>query len=168
MSERRSLDRRKNKFTAGEDARLLEVVSHSVCRDWLDVAVQMEGRSPRQCRERWNNYVNPSIVTTPWTDIEERLLESKFAEFGPRWQIISGLLPGRSKNHVRNHWMTKQRRLNKKRKVDIEAISSEREQQSRLSPPPDGTQNQLDAAEELFQPEAEDDTLWEIISFDYL
>jgi hypothetical protein len=37
-----------------------------------------------------------------------------------------------------------------------------------VTPPPGGTQNQLDAAEELFQPEATDDTLWEIISFDYL
>jgi hypothetical protein len=164
MIERQSADRYKSRFTADEDIRLLEIISQCGCRDWSEVAVQMKGRNARQCRERWNNYVNPSITMTPWTAQEEQLLESKFAEIGPQWQIISGFLPGRSKNHVRNHWMTKQRRLNKKRKNDIEAIAPEREPQ--LSPV--STPDQPETAQELFKAAPKDGTFWDIISLDYL
>jgi hypothetical protein len=161
MSERRSPGRYKSKFSPDEDARLLEIVSQTGCQDWLKVAAQLKGRNPRQCRERWNNYVNPSITTAPWTDIEEHLLESKFAELGPRWHVIAPFFPGRSRNQVKNHWMTKQRRVNKRRKEEQEPIA--RDQRKRTPPPP---VRRPGPPEELFQPEAKDDAFWDIIGFD--
>jgi hypothetical protein len=114
MEVKRTPGRFKNKFTAAEDYLLLEVVDKFGCRDWAEVASHIEGRNARQCRERWNNYVNPSIAKVPWTSTEEALLEQKFREYGTKWQTIASFFPSRSKNHIKNHWLTKQRRLKKK------------------------------------------------------
>jgi hypothetical protein len=165
MLERRSPGRYKSKFTAQEDSRLLAVVSQGYCRAWSEVALQMGGRNPRQCRERWNNYVNPAIITTPWTDAEDRMLDAKFAELGPRWQIIARFFPERSKNQVKNHWMTKQRRLNKKRREQQDAIAKQRAREivktARDQPPPHPDEGP-------FQQEARDDPFWDMIAFDFL
>jgi hypothetical protein len=169
MSEPRCRGRCKSKFSAEEDAQLLEIVSHAGCRDWSEVAMKLSGRNPRQCRERWNNYVNPTIKTAPWTDAEEGLLESKFAELGPRWQVIAPLFQGRSRNQVKNHWMTKQRRLNKKRRDEQQAIARERPPETRiLAPPPIRIPAPPDPADDFFPPDPNAETIWEMMSLEYL
>jgi hypothetical protein len=104
----------KNKFSAAEDARLRGVISCGHCLDWTEVAKQMPGRNSRQCRERWNNYVNPSISYTPWTEAEDELLETKVAELGASWKIMTGSFPNRSKNQIRNHWFARARQMERK------------------------------------------------------
>jgi hypothetical protein len=103
----------KNKFTPEEDMRLKEIIRNGACEDWAAVASHFPDRNPRQCRERWNNYVNPAVMKLPWTPMEDFLLEQKYAELGPKWQIIAKFFPTRSKNYVKNRWLTIQRRLRK-------------------------------------------------------
>jgi hypothetical protein len=99
----------KAKFTPEEDARLREVVERCGTSDWSVVAREMFDRKPRQCRERWNNYVNPVIVSSAWSLAEDQLLETKFNEIGARWKEIAQFFPTRSKNQVKYRWMTKQK-----------------------------------------------------------
>jgi hypothetical protein len=101
----------KAKFTPEEDARLREVVERCGTSDWSVVAREMFDRKPRQCRERWNNYVNPVIVNSAWTLAEDQLLETKFNELGARWKEIAQFFPTRSKNQVKYRWMTKQKNM---------------------------------------------------------
>jgi hypothetical protein len=101
----------KSKFTDREDARLRELIGRGVYSDWSEVANEMPGRNARQCRERWNNYVNPKITIRAWTEAEEELLVRKYAELGPQWQVIVKAFPNRSKNQVKNHWSARERRL---------------------------------------------------------
>jgi hypothetical protein len=114
MDKPRSPRAPKSKFTAAEDGRLRDIISRGQCQDWADVAKQMPGRNPRQCRERWNNYVNPSIISTPWTEAEDELLVKKVAELGPRWQKMTALFPNRSKNQIKNHWLARERRMERR------------------------------------------------------
>lgn len=95
----------KVKFTEEEDAKLAKLVMLHGSKDWIQISKLMETRNPRQCRERWNNYVNPALRTDPWTAEEDQLLDQKFAEFGPRWNKISKFFVNRSDNNIRNRWM---------------------------------------------------------------
>jgi hypothetical protein len=75
MFRRPRLGEFKRKFTPAEDARLRDVVDRMGTKDWGAIAAQMCPRNPRQCRERWNNYINPRLANTEWTTAEEELLE---------------------------------------------------------------------------------------------
>jgi hypothetical protein len=99
----------KIKFTSMEDARLKELVGQYGTNNWAAVASDMGDRTARQCRERWTNYINPTIIFSPWTPDEEALLDQKFAEYGSSWQAIAVFFPTRSKNQIKNHWTTRRK-----------------------------------------------------------
>jgi hypothetical protein len=111
MEERAGPGRFKCKFTSGEDLRLTEVVQHCGSKNWVFIARQMPGRNPRQCRERWMNYINPVLDITPLSPAEDDLLDERCAEHASRWQLIVSFLLGRSKNFIKNHWTAKQKRI---------------------------------------------------------
>jgi hypothetical protein len=99
----------KHKFTRIEDFQLREVVRQVGTKDWSLVAIQMSPRTARQCRERWNNYINPVIDKMDWTAEEDRLLDAKFAELGSKWKLIAAFFPTRSKNMVKYRYQRKRR-----------------------------------------------------------
>lgn len=72
--------------------------------DWEALGRQLGGRSARQCRERWANYLAPTIRNEPWTDDEDRLLVEKINELGHCWATIGHFFNGRSENDVKNRW----------------------------------------------------------------
>jgi hypothetical protein len=131
MNYRAGPGRFKCKFTPAEDLRLLEVVDHCGCKDWSIVARHMFPRNARQCRERWTNYINPVLVNQPWTQAEEDLLGEKFAEYGRKWQSIAAYFPNRSKNQVKNHWISRQKRLHQP------VLASETKTSDKAPPPAD-------------------------------
>jgi hypothetical protein len=101
----------RSKFTPREDSLLREIISLGRCRDWSEVARDLPGRNARQCRERWNNYVNPNLTSMPWTSEEEALLIRKHSELGSQWQVMVRWFPNRSKNQIKNHWLALERRI---------------------------------------------------------
>jgi hypothetical protein len=105
--------KRKNKFSPPEDALLKTLINDLHCSDWKAITSHFPGREPRQCRERWNNYVNPILSREQWSLDEDGLLENKYTELGPKWQAIASFFPGRGKNYIKNRWMRKQKHLAK-------------------------------------------------------
>jgi hypothetical protein len=93
---------RKLPFTPEEDAMLLGLVRQLGHKHWLYIASWMPHRSPRQCRERWLNYLNPELSQSPWTPAEDDTLRAKYAELGPKWVKISKCLSNRSVNNIKN------------------------------------------------------------------
>jgi hypothetical protein len=93
-------------FTAEEDTLLTRVVQDRRFSNWIDVASQIPGRTARQCRDRWANYLCPVNKNAAWTRDEDELLVAKFAEIGPRWTVIAKFFDGRSENNVKNRWYT--------------------------------------------------------------
>jgi hypothetical protein len=100
----------KVKFSQIEDAQLVELVTTYGQDDWSSIARQMGNRNVRQCRERWCNYLAPSVVNGPWTPEEDARLVRQFKELGPKWKAIAGFFPGRTDVNIKNHWMTLVRR----------------------------------------------------------
>ena len=95
----------KVKFTPEEDEALLKLVQQFGTKDWIKISTLIGTRNPRQCRERFKNYLNPELRKDQWTKEEDELLEQKFKEFGAKWNKISKFFVHRSDNALRNRWM---------------------------------------------------------------
>lgn len=105
MSERKSSPSsadRGRKFTLQEDEKLAELVEVYGARKWNFLATMMPGRSGRQIRDRFQNYLNPKLENIPWTKEEDQLLYEKIFEVGPRYKALQVFFPNRSHNSITN------------------------------------------------------------------
>lgn len=59
---------------------------------------------PRQCRDRYMNYLAPGFIISEWTKEEDILLAQKYIEFGPHWTIIQRFFPTRTTNAIKNRF----------------------------------------------------------------
>lgn len=110
----------RHKFTAEEDEKLRELVRELGENDWGEVSSRLGTRSPRQCRERFKNYLAPNLRNDPWTKEEERLLIAKQKEFGTRWSVIASFFPERSDVNIKNHWTQMMNRTSRERDLEHE------------------------------------------------
>lgn len=92
-------------FTKAEDEKLIKLVERSGKRpNWKSISAIMKTRSPRQCRERYRNYLNPNIEHSEWTKEEDQIILNQYAILGNQWKKISESLPGRTGNSIRNRY----------------------------------------------------------------
>ena len=95
---------RRRVFRPEEDKLLVQLVGEGKCKNWVEIASHLNGRTPRQCRDRWTNFLDPSNTFAPWTPEEDKLLVEKVNEYGTKWQTIKPFMPGRSDNCLKNRW----------------------------------------------------------------
>ena len=91
-------------FTEEEDNILRRIMTTEAFVTWELVAKRLYGRTARQCRDRWLNYLAPNVRRTPWTPEEDKLLLEKINDLGTHWSSISKYFDGRSDNHIKNRW----------------------------------------------------------------
>jgi hypothetical protein len=95
---------RKVKWSDAEDRLLLANVAQHGNVNWSVIASGMPGRSGKQCRERWINWLDPKLNQENWTPEEDEILLYKQKECGNCWAKIARFLPGRSANGSKNRW----------------------------------------------------------------
>jgi hypothetical protein len=100
--------RSRMKFTAEEDAVLTCLVG-KLGADWHQISRLMKDRTPRQCRERYRHYLDPSLDNGPWSASEEALLIRLVSALGPNWVTMRSHFPGRSNTNIKNHWTAMRR-----------------------------------------------------------
>lgn len=59
-------------------------------------------RTGKQCKERWNNHLNPLINREPWTPNEDLELLEAFKRHGNRWSKISMHIINRTESSIKN------------------------------------------------------------------
>lgn len=100
------LDTRKDRkfFTSNEDELLKMIAWRYGAKNWILIASMIPGKTARQCRDRYMNYLAPGLCHSEWTKDEDDLLKKLYKEYGPKWSLISKQLPNRSPINVKNRW----------------------------------------------------------------
>ncbi|KIP09180.1 hypothetical protein PHLGIDRAFT_116589 [Phlebiopsis gigantea 11061_1 CR5-6] len=91
----RSLDPqlRRGPWAQEEDEQLRRAVE-IFGRSWVDVSAFIPTRSNEQCRDRWQDVLNPSISKGKWSESEDQILRSACEELGEKWKEISQRVGG--------------------------------------------------------------------------
>jgi hypothetical protein len=110
MSATPHTPRPKFNFTAQEDMVLKNLVAEFGEDNWNLIASRIPARNPRQCKDRWTNYLSPGVTMIPWTPEEDDRLIAKVQEFGRRWVRIAEFFPMRTDVHIKNRYIVLQRR----------------------------------------------------------
>ncbi|XP_074565938.1 transcription factor MYB124-like [Curcuma longa] len=113
-------DRHVVTWTPQEDDLLREHIALHGIDNWTSIAALFKDKSSRQCRRRWNTYLNSECKKGGWSAEEDMILCEAQKMFGNRWTEIAKVVPGRTDNAVKNRFST----LCKKRST-IEVSSKE-------------------------------------------
>ncbi|OHS93004.1 Myb-like DNA-binding domain containing protein [Tritrichomonas foetus] len=112
----------RNHFTKNEDNLIMQLVIEYGACGWKEMAKKTPGRSARQIRERYTNYLSPNVSKEPWTQEEDQLLLRKVDEFGKKWALISAFFPRRTDVIIKNRFMRITRVKTKKGEKSFESI----------------------------------------------
>nr|QWW89533.1 MYBA1 transcription factor [Vaccinium myrtillus] len=98
---------RKGTWTKEEDYLLKKCIEKHGEGKWHQVPYKAGlNRCRKSCRLRWLNYLRPNIKRGNFTVDEVDLIIRLHKLLGNRWSLITGRLPGRTSNDVKNYWNT--------------------------------------------------------------
>mgnify|MGYP000896324082 CR=1 FL=1 len=93
-------------------------------KKWKEIAEELHRlvgsdvpRHGRQCRERWNNYLDPNVNRGLFTEEEDMKLLQAFLQVGKKWSGISKLMGNRTENSVKNRFHSLIKKLKSKLKA---------------------------------------------------
>ncbi|XP_068320149.1 transcription factor MYB90-like [Pyrus communis] len=102
---------RKGAWTKEEDDRLRHFVQQNGEGKWHQAPLKVDlNRCRKSCRQRWLNYLKPSIKRGNFREDEIDLMIRLRMLLGNSWSLIAGRLPGRTANDVKNYWSTRLRK----------------------------------------------------------
>ena len=91
-------------FTEEEDQILKQLSTLEIENKWAFISSKLKGRTPRQCRDRYNHYLSPELKKDEWLKEEDDQLINLVQQYGTRWSYLSSFFDGRSPNHIKNRW----------------------------------------------------------------
>ena len=101
----------KGPWTAQEDAKLFEWVKTQGPTKWTLCSETIPGRSGKQCREHWNNSLNPDVKKGMWSVEEDFLIMTFYKKYNGSWKKISPLFEQRTENSIKNRFFSQLRKI---------------------------------------------------------
>jgi hypothetical protein len=101
---------RKGKWTADEDDKLIRAVGKFAVTRWKAIAALIPGRTKKQCWNRWQYGLDPSVVRiterkgTWLTEEDDKLVSAVGKHNGKNWVEIAALVPSRTKRQCMDRW----------------------------------------------------------------
>lgn len=86
---------RRAKWTEQEDVKLRSLVQELGASKWSRIALSFPHRNAKQCRARWVDEINPTIVKGDWTPSDDQAIFLGVVHVGTRWASIAKTLKGR-------------------------------------------------------------------------
>lgn len=91
-----------------EDELLVRLIYEGL--EWRNITTQLNSqihaglniRNSKQCKERWNNHLNPAMSKQPWTSEEDLRLINLYIHHDNKWGCISKEMKNRSSTNVKN------------------------------------------------------------------
>lgn len=102
-------------WTNEENQLLLKHVDEYGPKNWKKIAETLQTKNAKQCRDHYFNSLDPTIINSIWTNEEEKILLSKYQQYGPHWSKIKDFLPGRTQSMIKVNLV----RLLKKRNLEM-------------------------------------------------
>jgi hypothetical protein len=102
---------RMGKWTEDEILKLKNSVHMHGGKNWAAIASLVPGRTQKQCCNRWQKILKPSIALTAgrkgtWTEDENlKLKNSVHIHGGKDWAAIASLVPGRTQKQCFDRWL---------------------------------------------------------------
>ena len=122
----------RRKFTQEEDTKLCQLVNQYGAKKWDQIAKMMPGRTGRQCRDRYRNYLIPGFFNGQWSQEEDELLHEKFNQMGRQWARMMQFFPGRSANSLKNRWNYFVCRLNQEQKQNQNSTNQQDDKNDKI------------------------------------
>ena len=91
----------KGPWTAQEDAKLFDWVKRQGPTKWTLCSEIIPGRSGKQCREHWNNSLNPEVKKGYWTSEEDFLIMFFYKKYNGSWKKIIPIFNKRTENSIK-------------------------------------------------------------------
>lgn len=113
------------KWSQTEDELLVELV-HRTSQGWghiayvlnIEIHNKLPIRNSKACKERWNNYLDPSINRGPWSKQEDLILLKGYLKFGHKWKSICKYISTRTEGAVKNRTKSLLHKMKQKCKVN--------------------------------------------------
>jgi hypothetical protein len=102
--------KQKGKWTEEEDGKLIRAAEKFAVTRWKAIAALIPGRTKKQCWNRWQYALDPSIVRTTertgrWLPEEDdKLVGAVEKHNGKNWDAIATLVPSRTKRQCMDRW----------------------------------------------------------------
>ena len=90
-------------WTNEENEKIVNHVKLFGPRKWKKIACEIKTKSAQQCRDHYNDVLDPHIKNSIWTKEEEKILLLKYEQLGPHWSKIKTFLPGRTTENIKNY-----------------------------------------------------------------
>ena len=102
---------KRQKWKDKEDQMLRQIIRDGGSDfQWDKISQQMHimgfRKSPKQCRERWQNQLNPSLSKDQWTRAEYVHLIDLHQQIGCHWKEIASKFRGRTDNSIKNKFFS--------------------------------------------------------------
>ena len=94
----------KGSWTREEDEIIINYVKQNGDKSWAKLALQLRGRTGKQCRERFKNHLDPNVAKNSWTEEEDQKLIDLHNKLGNAWTKIASFFEGRTDNCIKNRW----------------------------------------------------------------